>query len=56
MVWNEEADQMKIDFPSTIGKVDEVITKRVVFATTAKMFDPIGMISTVIVPLKLVCQ
>ena len=56
LLWNAETDQLKFDFPAMIGNIDEVITKRVVLATTAKLFDPLGLLSPVIVPLKLVFQ
>ena len=39
-----------------IGNIDKVITKRCVLATTAKLFDPLGLISPAIMPLKLIFQ
>ena len=47
---------MKFDFSALIGKIDTIVTKRVVLATTAKLFDPLSLISPVIVTLKLVFQ
>ena len=55
-MWNAETDQMKFEFSAMIGKIDNIVTKRVVLATTAKLFDLLGLISPVIVPLKLVFQ
>ena len=42
---------MKFDF-----SVDNIVTKGVVLATTAKLFDPLGSITPVIVPLEFVFQ
>ena len=55
-IWNAETDQMKFDFSAMIGEIDNMVTKRVVLATTAKLFDPLGLISPAIVPLKVVFQ
>ena len=56
LIWNAETDQLKFEFSAMLGNTEEVITKRVILATTAKMFDPLGLISPAIVPLKLVFQ
>ena len=55
-IWNAETDQMKFNFSAMIGEIDNMVTKRVVLATTAKLCDPLGLISPAIVPLKVVSQ
>ena len=56
IIWTAETDQLNFDFSAMLGNTEEVITKRVILATTAKMFDPLGLIILVIVPLTLVFQ
>ena len=55
--WNSKSDKLGYDFNAMLGSSEkEQITKRDVLATTAKIFDPLGLISPVIVPLKLLFQ
>ena len=57
MNWNSKSDELAYDFNAMLGSSEkEQITKRDVLATTAKIFDPLGLISPVIVPLKLLFQ
>eukprot|EP00112_Aurelia_sp_Birch-Aquarium-sp1_P019774 Seg496.1 transcript_id=Seg496.1/GoldUCD/mRNA.D3Y31 product="hypothetical protein" protein_id=Seg496.1/GoldUCD/D3Y31 len=57
MIWNSKSDELAYDFDAMLGSSEkEQVTKRDVLATTAKIFDPLGLISPVIVPLKLVFQ
>ena len=47
--WNAKSDKLAYDFNAMLGSSEkEQITKRDVLATTAKIFDPLGLISPVI--------
>ena len=50
--WNSKSDKLAYDFNAMLGSAEkEQITKRDVLATTAKIFDPLGLISPVIMEL-----
>ena len=55
--WNTKTDKMKLSFSnfSTSAK-QEHITKRIILSTTAQFFDPLGLLSPVILPLKHIFQ
>ena len=57
MLWKPKVDELIFDFNAMLGaSAEENVSKREVLATTAKLFDPVGLISPIIVPLKLVFQ
>ena len=57
MLWKPKVDELIFDFNAMLGaSAEKIVSKREVLATTAKLFDPVGLISPIIVPLKLVFQ
>ena len=57
MLWKPKVDELIFDFNVMLGaSAEKNVSKREVLATTAKLFDPVGLISPIIVPLKLVFQ
>ena len=44
MPWNKESDTIEVSFPETTV---EKVTKREILATTAKIYDPLGLVSPV---------
>ena len=48
---------MKYEFSNFIAASEsEIVTKRTVLSTTAQFFDPVGLLSPIIVPLKVIFQ
>ena len=57
MIWNKESDVLKCDFSKLLGSIEsEAVTKRLISRTTAQLYDPLGIISPVIVLLRLIFQ
>ena len=55
--WNCSDDTLKYEFSNfALTNEDEHVTKRAVLSTTARFYDPIGLLSPVIVPLKILFQ
>ena len=55
IAWDRTSDRLKFDLRKVVEDVnfDHVITKRTILSTTAKFYDPLGIISSIILPLKL---
>ena len=55
--WNRESDKLKSDFSVITRNVGNApLTKRVPLSATARFFDPLGLVSPIILPLKLMFQ
>ena len=55
--WNRNKDNLKYEFSNFVTAAEnKSVTKRTVLSTTARFFDPIGLLSPVIVPLKVIFQ
>ena len=55
--WNRESDKLKFDFSVITRNVDNApLTKRVLLSATARFFDPLGLGSPIILPLKVMFQ
>ena len=55
--WNRNDDTLKYEFSNFIAASEsENVTKRTVLSTTAQFFDPVGLLSPIIVPLKVIFQ
>ena len=57
ILWDNEADLLKFDLEEVLMNMNtDVLTKRMILGTTAKFFDPLGLISPVILQLKILFQ
>ena len=57
MIWNKESDVLKFDFSKLLASTgSEPVTNRLILRTTAQLYDPLGIISSVTVLLKLIFQ
>ena len=55
--WNRESDKLKFDFSVITRNVGNApLTKRVMLNATARFFDPLRLLSPIILPLKLMFQ
>ncbi|XP_065054036.1 uncharacterized protein LOC135682880 [Rhopilema esculentum] len=55
--WNLITDSLKLDFEKIVRDTSiTMVTKRSILCTTAKFYDPLGLISPVILPLKCLFQ
>ena len=55
--WNRESDKFKFDFSLITRNVGNApLTKRVLLSATARFFDPLGLVSPIILPLKVMFQ
>ena len=55
--WNRKSDKLKFDFSGITRNVGNApLTKRVLLSATARFFDPLGLLSPIILPLKLMFQ
>ena len=55
--WNREIDKLKFDFSVITRNVGNApLTKRVLLSATARFFDPLGLVSPTILPLKVMFQ
>ena len=57
LTWNKEADSLQFNFDKIVeGSNLIVATKRVILSTLATLFDPLGLISPLAVPAKVLFQ
>ena len=57
ILWDNEADLLRFDLEEVLINMNtDVLTKRMILSTTAKFFDPLGLISPVILQLKILFQ
>ena len=57
ILWDNEADLLKFDLEEVLINLNtDVLTKRMILSTTAKFFDPLGLISPVILQSKILFQ
>ena len=57
IAWDRKSDSLKFDLRKVVEDVNfDYITKRTILSTTAKFYDPLGIISPIILPLKLLFQ
>ena len=55
--WNKNKDTLKFDLSSIVkDATKEPVTKRILLSTIARFYDPHGLISAVILPLKMLFQ
>ena len=55
--WNKDTDKLCFDFAEILKDFDsEEITKRTILSTTAKIFDPLGVLSPAVIALKVLFQ
>ena len=53
IAWDRKSDSLKFDLRKVVEDVNfDHVTKRTVLSTTAKFYDPLGIISPIILPLK----
>ncbi|XP_028397220.1 uncharacterized protein LOC114521030 [Dendronephthya gigantea] len=56
-IWNTYTDELIMDFAKVLSDADlNNVTKRIILSTAAKFFDPLGLISPVILMFKLLFQ
>jgi hypothetical protein len=56
-IWNTSTDQLKIDLTKVLDDVSpKDVTKRIILSTTAKFYDPLGLISPIVLMFKLLFQ
>ena len=56
-IWYTSTDELKIDVTKVLDDVNySDVTKRTVLSTTAKFYDPLGLISPVVLMFKLLFQ
>ena len=56
-IWNTSTDQLKIDLTKILDGVNHSkVTKRIILSTTAKFYDPLGLISPIVLMFKLLFQ
>ena len=57
ILWDNEADLVKFDLEEVLINMNtDVLTKQMISSTTVKCFDPLGLISPVILQLKILFQ
>ena len=57
ILWDNEADLLKFDLEEPLINMNtDILTKRMILSMTAKFFDPLGLISLVILQLKILFQ
>eukprot|EP00112_Aurelia_sp_Birch-Aquarium-sp1_P017158 Seg3959.1 transcript_id=Seg3959.1/GoldUCD/mRNA.D3Y31 product="ATP-dependent DNA helicase tlh1" protein_id=Seg3959.1/GoldUCD/D3Y31 len=57
LIWDRQKDALKFDFEEIVKDVSlETVTKRSILSSTAKIFDPLGVLSPVVILLKILFQ
>ena len=57
LIWDRSSDRLKFNFEEILRDVSvENVTKRSILSSTAKVFDPLGILSPVIIKLKILFQ
>ena len=57
LIWDRQKDTLKFDFEEILKDVSvETVTKRSILSSTAKIFDPLGVLSPVVIMLKILFQ
>ena len=57
LLWDKDTDKLKFEFDEIFKEVkDKPVTKRSILSATAKLFDPLGVLCPIIVPLKILFQ
>ena len=57
IAWDRKSDSLKFDLRKVVEDVNfDHVTKGTILSTTAKFYDPLGIISPIILPLKLLFQ
>ena len=57
LLWDKDTDELKFEFDKIFKEVkDKPVTKRSILSATAKLFDPLGVLCPIIVPLKILFQ
>lgn len=57
LLWDKDADQLRFEFDEIFKEAkDKPVTKRSILSATAKLFDPLGVLCPIIVPLKILFQ
>ena len=57
LIWDRSSDRLKLNFEEILRDVSvENVTKRSILSSTAKVFDPLGILSPVIIDLKILFQ
>ena len=57
IAWDRKSYSLKFDLTKVVEEVNfDHVTKRTILSTTAKLCDPLGIISPIILPLKLLFQ
>ena len=57
LAWDKTSDTVRIDFIKAFSKIgNDIVTKRDILSSTAQLYDPLGLLSPIVVPLKLIFQ
>ena len=57
ILWDQNSDKMNLDLSVMTAEASlEHVTKRSNLSSIARFYDPLGIISPIIVPLKQICQ
>ena len=57
ILWNPDNDTLKIELSSVVDTAaQDLITKHLILSIIARVYDPLGLLSPAIIPLKHICQ
>ena len=57
MAWDKTSDNVRFDFTKAFSKIGhDNVTKRDILSSTAQLYDPLGLLSPFVVPLKVIFQ
>eukprot|EP00795_Rhopilema_esculentum_P006774 gene6774-12340_t len=56
LAWDKTSDRIRFDFSKIFSNDCQFVTKREILSSTAKIYDPLGLLSPIVVPLKLLFQ
>lgn len=56
MIWNKHRDSLRLVVPDIASILEKKVTKRVILSSTQNIFDPLGLISPILIRSKLLLQ